>query len=159
MESSVLLSNLSTSEHHLDSTEHESHPEQESGLIYRVKTTLATRFGFFSPDSLKTVSTFINLVPTEVVRMFFFASCLSCKLSPIDCLTTNTFYQFVPPVIRDRWPFSCRKRYLVIFKIVHLIGWQFQNGIKYMAYNPESRWTKNLQEVAMKHVLRTSWLS
>ena len=71
MESSVLLSDLPSSEHHSDSTEpHESHPEQKSGVIHRVKTTMAARFGFFSPDSLKTVSTFINVVPTEVVCMF-----------------------------------------------------------------------------------------
>jgi hypothetical protein len=116
MQSSALLSSLSTSEHHSDSTEsHESHPEQESGVIYRVKTALAARFGFFSPGSLKTVSTFINIVPTDVVCMFFPTSCISRKLSPIDCLTANTFYQFVSPVIRDWGPFSCRKRFLVPF--------------------------------------------
>jgi hypothetical protein len=71
MQSSVLLSDPSSSEHHSDSIEsHESPPEQKSGVIYLVKTTLAARLGLFSPDSLKTVSTFINLVPTEVVCMF-----------------------------------------------------------------------------------------
>jgi hypothetical protein len=81
MQSSVLLSNPS-SEHHSDSTSsHESHPEQNSGVIYRVKTTLAARFGFFSPESLKTVSTFINQVPTEVVCMFFSTPCISQELS------------------------------------------------------------------------------
>lgn len=29
----------------------------------------------------------------------------------------------------------------------------FQNGIKYMSYNPESKWIKSLQEAVMEHVL------
>lgn len=98
MQSSVLLSNLSSSEHHSDNTEpHESRPEQESGVIYRVKTTLAARFGFFSPDSLKTVSTFINVVPTEVVCMFFRTHCISREFSPQTALlqirSTSLFRQ------------------------------------------------------------------
>ena len=70
MQSSTPLSNHSSPESgHLDSTSSHDSPEQNSGVIYQVKT-LAARFGFFSPDSLKTVSTFINVVPTEVVWMF-----------------------------------------------------------------------------------------
>ena len=100
MQSSVLLSNLSSSEHHSDGTEsqaHESHPEQKSGVIYRAKKTLTARFGFFPPDSLKTVSTFINVVPTEVVCMFFPTPCISRELSTQTALlqirSTSLFRQ------------------------------------------------------------------
>lgn len=123
MQSSALLSNPSSSENdsgHLDSTSsHDSRPvEQKSGVIYRVKT-LATQLGFFSPDSLKTVSTFINVVPTKVVCIFFLQLTYHMNTLP-DCPATNTCHQFVPPVTRNWWPFSGRKRFLVAFNFVYL---------------------------------------
>ena len=160
MQSSVLLSDISSSEQFSDSTEpHESPPEQKSGVIHLINTMLAARFGFFSPDSLKTVSsTFINLVPTEVVCMFFFTSCISGN-SPQTALqqirSTSLFRQ--SSGIDDR--LLAVSDFYYPSKLSTSQIWQFQNGIKYMAYHPESRWTKSLQEVAIGHVLRTSWLS
>lgn len=104
-EGDSLLSNNSSSEHHLDSNlSHDSHPEQKSGVLYRVKTTLAARFdGFFSPGSLKNVTTFINLVPpTEVVCIFSLVQLTYLVNTPTDCSATAAFHQPVPPVIRNR---------------------------------------------------------
>jgi hypothetical protein len=94
MQSSAPLSNHSSPESgHLDSTSSHDSSEQKSGAIYQVKT-LAARFGFFSPDSLKTVSTFINVVPTEVVCMFSLQ--LACEMNSF--FPRLPCYKYVPLV-------------------------------------------------------------
>ena len=69
------LPNGSSTEHRLDGTS-SSHQEQKSGVLYHLKIPLAALSGFFSSDSLKTVSTLglISQVPTEVVCLFFLQS-------------------------------------------------------------------------------------
>ncbi|KAF8797699.1 heme peroxidase [Phlegmacium glaucopus] len=113
-----LLSNGSSAGHHSDNSS-SSRPEQKSGVLYLVKTTLAAQFGFFSHDSLKTVSTLITPVPTEVTAMQQMRS-------------TSLFRQ--SSGVDDR-------------------SLAFQNGIKFMSFNPVTMWTESLQEAAMGHVL------
>lgn len=71
---SPLLSNGSSAGHHLDTTS-SSRLERKPGVVYLSNKTSAARFGlfahgFFSHDSLKTVSTLVIPAPPEVVCMF-----------------------------------------------------------------------------------------